>query len=290
MNAAPLLHVPTSEWAAWHLHPDALVLVAGMLIAYWYAVVVWRPHLAGAEPVSRTQMAFYLSGVLVVYIAAGSPVHDISEKYLLSFHMTQHLMFTLVAPPLLLAGIPTWLWSALLGGRRVMPVARVALHPLVAIFTFNMVLVITHLPHVVNFALETHWFHFVVHVVLVATAVQMWWPIVTRVPGMPSLTYPYQMAYLFVQSLVPSVIGAFITFSHTAVYSFYETQPRLWGIDPVEDQQMGAFVMKVVGSLILWGFIGVAFFKWFEREESKAGEPAWFEVEDELKQLGISTK
>jgi putative membrane protein len=204
--------------------------------------------------------------------------------------MTQHLMFTLVAPPLLLAGIPTWLWRALLSGRRVAPFARIALHPLVAIFTFNMVLVITHLPHVVDFALEQHWFHFVVHVVLVATAVQMWWPIVTRVPGLPSLTYPYQMAYLFIQSLVPSVIGAFITFSNTAVYSFYETQPRLWGIDPVEDQQMGAFVMKVVGSLILWGFIAVAFFKWFAREESKAGEPAWFEVEDELKQLGISTK
>lgn len=290
MLVAPLLHIAGKEWLDWHLHPDVIALIAVLLIGYWYAVTVWRTHIPDAGRVPRQQVYLYLSGVFVIYIAAGSPIHDIAEKYLVSAHMTQHLLFTLVAPPLLLAGIPTWLYSALLTGRRTLPVARVVLNPLVAIFTFNMVLVITHLPHVVDYALREHWFHFGVHAVLVVTAVQMWWPIITRVPGLPSLSYPYQMAYLFVQSLVPSVIGAFITFSSTPVYTFYETAPRIWGVSPVEDQQMGAFVMKVVGSLIIWGFIAVAFFKWFAREEAEARGPAWSEVEEELQQLGLSTK
>lgn len=287
MTPAPLLHILGREEFAWHLHPDVIVLVAGLLIAYWYAVVVWRPHIPDAGRVRRSQALLYLTGVGVIYLAAGSPIHDISEKYLLSVHMTQHMLFTLVAPPLLLAGIPTWLYEAVLCSPRVRPVARVALHPLVAIFTFNMTLVITHLPHVVDYALTTHWFHFGVHLVLVATAFQMWFPVITKVEGLPQLSYPYQMAYLFVQSLLPSVIGSFITFSTGPVYDFYANAPRLWGISPTEDQQLGAFVMKVVGSLIIWGFIGVAFFKWFDREEKEARGLPWSEVEQELTDLGL---
>ena len=179
----PLLHIAGKEWLDWHLHPDVLVLVAGLLVAYWYAVVVWRPHIRDAGRVRRSQVVLYLSGVAVIYFAAGSPIHDLGERYLLSVHMTQHMLFTLVAPPMLLAGVPTWLWEALLGGRWVRPVAKVVLNPLVAIFTFNMLLVLTHLPHVLNFALEQHWFHFAAHVGLIFTAVQLWWPIATKVPG-----------------------------------------------------------------------------------------------------------
>lgn len=287
----PLLHAATGDnWWAWHLHPDVLVLIAGMLVAYWYAVVVWRPHIPDAGRVKPSQVRFYLAGVAVVYLAAGSPIHDISEGYLLSVHMSQHLMLTMIAPPLLLAGIPTWVYEALLGNKTVRPFARVALQPLVAIFTFNMLLVLTHLPHVLDFTLTQHWFHFVVHVALITTAAQMWWPVATRVPGLPQLTYPYQMAYLFVQSLLPAVVASFITFSTTAVYSYYETAPRIWGLTAVEDQQFGAFVMKVLGSLILWGFIGVAFFKWYAREEAESRGLPWSEVEDELREMGLSAK
>lgn len=284
------LHIAGYEWLDWHLHADVLVLVAGLLTAYWYAVTVWRRALPDAGRVKRSQVAYYLAGVAVIYIAAGSPIHDISEQYLVSMHMFQHLLLTLVAPPLLLAGVPSWLWEALLCGPRIRPAANVALNPLVAIFTFNMALVITHLPHVVDFALTHHWFHFVVHGVIFVTALQMWWPVITRVPGLPSLSYPYQMAYLFVQSLLPAVIGSFITFSRGAVYDFYAEAPRIWGLSPVEDQQFGAFIMKVAGSLILWGFIAAAFFKWYVQEEAESRGPAWSEIEGELADLGLTAR
>ena len=282
------LHIAGYYWLDWHVHPDVIVLIAGMLLAYWYAVTAWRDRIPDAGRVSRKQISLYCSGVFVVYLAAGSPIHDISEQYLLSMHMTQHMLLTLVAPPLLLAGVPTWVYQALLGGR-VRPVASVLLNPLLAIFLFNMVLVLTHLPHVVDYALRHHWFHFVVHVAIFTAALQMWWPVITRVPGLPQLSYPYQMAYLFVQSLVPSVIGSFITFSQSPVYEFYAEAPRIWGLSPIQDQQAAAFIMKVIGSLILWGFIGVAFFKWYAKEESEAKGLPWSEVEEELQQMGLTT-
>ncbi len=282
------LHIAGYEWLDWHLHADVVLLVSAMLAGYWFAVTAWRDRLPDAGRVSGKQVSLYCAGVLTVYLAAGSPIHDISERYLLSMHMTQHMLLTLVAPPLLLAGIPTWVYQGLPGGRA-KAAANLLLNPLVAIFAFNMVLVLTHLPHVVDFALRHHWFHFVVHAAIFTTAVQMWWPVITRVPGLPRLSYPYQMAYLFVQSLVPSVIGSFITFSQSPVYEFYAEAPRIWGLSPIQDQQAAAFVMKVVGSLILWGFIAVAFFRWYAKEAADSKGIPWSEVEDELQQMGLTS-
>ena len=118
----------------------------------------------------------------------------------------------------------------------------------------------------------------------------MWWPILSAVPELPRLSYPLQMAYLFLQSLLPAVLASFITFSDGVVYRFYGEAPRIWGLSPVDDQQIAGGLMKLVGSLILWGFIAVAFFRWYQREEREARDPRWPEVEAELDRLGLSTK
>ena len=276
-----LLHANGQELLNWHLHLEAIIVCVGLLALYWYALKVWRPRLPDAGQVSRSQVIFFCLGVLTLFIAGASPIHDISEEHLLSVHTVQLLLFVFVAPPLLLAGIPTWLFQALLVRRGVLPVARIVLNPLVAIFAFNMTLVVMHLPHVFDYQLRNESFHFAVHVWTVTVGLMMWWAIITKVPGLPRLSYPYQMAYLFVQSLVPAVIGSFITFSRTAVYDFYEQSPRIWGLDPLGDQQLAAFVMKVVGSLILWGFIGAAFFRWYAEEESSGQGLPWAEAKEE---------
>jgi putative membrane protein len=284
----PLHAAPDASWYDWHLHADVIVLCVGLLAAYWYAVNVWRPHLVDAGRVKRRQVAYFSAGVAVVYVAGGTPIHDLSEGWLLSAHMLQHLLFSLVAAPLLLAGVPTWLWEALLLRKMILPIARVALHPLVAIGFFNAVIVLTHLPESMDFTLNHHWFHFFVHVLIVSSSLMMWFPIIATVPRLPNLTYPFQMAYLFIQSLIPSVVASFITFSSSPVYSYYEQAPRIWGLTAVEDQQMGAFVMKIVGSLILWAFIGIAFFRWYAREEAEDKGLALADIEDELRDIGLT--
>lgn len=276
------------EWFDWHLHADVLLLCTVLLCGYFYAITSLRPRISDAGRVRQSQVVYFCLGVFTLYLAAGSPVHDLSEEYLLSMHMFQHMLFTLVAPPLLLAGIPAWMWQAVLRRRGVMPVAKVLVSPLVAFGVFNFLIVVTHLPHVVDYALEEHWFHFAVHAALLTSAMMMWWPVMSNVPELPRLSYPLQMAYLFVQSLLPAVIGSFITFSTTAVYDFYGRAPRIWGLDPVQDQQIGALIMKLVGSLILWTFIGVAFFKWYAREQAQEQGLSWQEVEEELKELGLT--
>ena len=287
----PLLHAATGPYQFhWDVHPDVVLLCIFVEAAYLYAVTQLRDAVSDAGRVKRSQVALFSSGVLAIYLVAGTPVHDISEQYLLSMHMVQHTVFTLIAAPLLLAGVPVWLWQAILRPRGVMRVARVLTHPVVAFATFNAITVLGHLPAVMNYALYHHWFHFVVHAGLVGSAMMMWWPILSDVPELPHLTAPLQMAYLFLQSLVPTVIAAFVTFADSPVYAFYEKAPRMWGLSAEADQQLGGGLMKLIGSLILWGLIAIVFFRWYAREQADDKEPLWGEVEEELAELGLTGK
>jgi putative membrane protein len=190
-------------------------------------------------------------------------------------------------PPLLIWGMPSWLLRLPLRSKPVFAVARVATHPVVAFAVFNAVTLLTHLPSAVNLALDVHAFHLFVHVALVSSALLMWWPVLSPLDELPRLSYPLQMAYLFVQSLIPAVLAAFLTFSDGVFYEAYADAPRMWGLTPIEDQQFAGFVMKVLGSIILWGFIAFAFFRWYE-EESKADRgPTWEEVKAEMDRLGL---
>ena len=283
----PLLHIGGYEWLDWDLHPDVLLLCLLLEGSYLYAVRRLRLRISDAGRVKRSQVLAFSLGVLVLYLAAGSPLHDLADKYLISAHMLQHLLFALVAAPLLLAGTPAWLWQALLRQPGVMPVARVLTHPLVALAIFNLALLLLHLPSTVDLQLRQHAFHLFVHAVLLGSGLLMWWPILSPLPELPRLSYPLQMGYLFVQSLLPTVMASFITFSDRVVYPFYAEAPRIWGISLISDQQIAGLIMKLLGSFILWSFIAVAFFKWYEREEAEARGPRWSEVEEELERIGL---
>lgn len=286
-----LLHVGVGgpRWVDWSIHLDTIALIVVLAEAYRYAVVTLRPRVSDAGKVKRSQVLFYSGGLLALFAAGGTPLHNISEQYLLSAHMLQHLIFTMVAAPLLLAGTPAWLLRYLFVRPRVYPVAKVLTKPLVAFGLFNAVLLITHLPPTVDFALRVGAFHFFVHVVLVLSAMLMWWPILSPLEELPALSAPFQMCYLFLQSLLPSVMASFITFADRPVYPFYRNAPRLWHISAISDQQIAGGMMKLLGSIILWSFMTVIFFRWYNREQAESQEPRWQDVEAELEEIGIKT-
>jgi putative membrane protein len=88
-------------------------------------------------------------------------------------------------------------------------------------------------------------------------------------PELPPLTPPVQMLYLFVQSLVPMIPASFLTFGHQPLYHVYTTFPRVFGISALTDQLIAGLIMKIVGGLILWGFIATIFFRWERREREQ---------------------
>lgn len=268
---AILAHGPASHASAfdWSLHPDILIPIALLTIAYVWALRRLGPKHAGpGEPVATSgqKWAFGLGTLSMLLVLVG-PVHSVAEGYWYSAHMVQHMVLMLVAPALLLKGTPAWLVRMVLRPAGLIRAVRFLSRPLIALALFNAVVVAVHWPWLVNASLESAPLHAAVHLVILGTATVMWMPVLSPLLEIPRLSYPGQMFYLFLQSLVPTVPASFLTFGDRPLYSFYEHVPRLYGLSAINDMRAAGLMMKLVGGLILWSVIAVLFFKWYAVEE-----------------------
>jgi len=255
-----------TPWNRWDLHPSVvigLVLLGGLYV------------FLGGLKAPRRRVASFAAALLVLFVSLNGPLHNLSDRYLFSAHMAQHLLLTLLFPPLLLYGSPAWIVRPILGVRGVMPVARVLTRPVIAAALFTAPIVVWHVPVFYEAALRHHNLHILQHLVFLATAVVMWWPVLSPVPELPRIPYPGQMLYLFLLGLPMSITGALITLSDTVLYPFYAEAPRLAsGLDALADQQIGGLLMWVIGALALWGAMTAVWFRWAVREGTGDAERA----------------
>ena len=268
----------------WHLHLDVWVLIGAVAVLYALAVRREKARRPGETVVSRAKVLTFAAGLGVMWLASDWPVHDVAEGYLYSAHMVQHLLLTLVVALLLLAGIPAWMARNMLGRGRGLRLVRSLSRPVFGLIQFNLVLVLSHWPVVVEATVRYHPLHFVAHAVLLASAVLMWMPVASPLREIRRVKPPAQMLYLFLQTIVPTVPASFLTFNDKPLYGIYAEMPRLWGISALTDQQSAGLIMKIAGGLFLWGVIAVIFFRWYEAEEghTKDGVLTWDDVEHEL--------
>jgi putative membrane protein len=280
-----------NPWA-WHPHPDVWLLVVVLGGGYAFALRRLGPRRvpSGERAASGRQLAAFSLGLVALWLGADWPVHDLAEDYLYSVHMTQHLLFSLVAPPLLLLGTPGWLARELLQPPAVFRlVARLA-RPLLALALFNALIVLTHWPALVDFTLRSEPAHFAAHSAIFCSALLMWCPVVSPLPELRLQWPPAQMLYLFLQSIVPTVPASFLVFAERPVYRFYETVPRLWGLSAAEDQRIAGLLMKLGGGLLLWAIITVLFFRWHAAEEASDREARhWQALDSDLDSMRWSS-
>ena len=268
LGAAPSAVRPT-PWA-WQPHPEVWLLIAGMVLFYFYATRVVGPKAVppGEPIVTRSQTRWYFFGVVLLEIAADWPLHDLAERYLYSAHMVQHLMLTFIVAPVFLLATPTWLARLVIGDGRAYAVLKRAANPLVAGISYNVVFALAHWPAVVNDSVSSGPFHFAAHTVLVASALLMWMCVCGPFEEL-RISLPAQCIYLFMMSVLPTIPGGWLVFADSVVYkSYIHPWPSLWGLTPTDDQQFAGFIMKVLGGLYLWSIILVLFFRWSSREEA----------------------
>ncbi len=255
-----------------HAHPSVLLVIGGVAAFFWWAFTRLGPRLVakGEIVATRRQKQWIVAGLTWTFVWSYWPLHDISERYLLLVHMTQHTVFTLVAPACFLLGAPAWLWKWALSKRIIGPVTRFASRPLLALIAFNLLVAGTHWKGIVERSLHSEALHFSVHVVLFAGATFMWIPVINRIDGLPKLGAPTKMMYLFAQSIVPTVPASFLVFTERATYATYRNAPRLIsGLDATGDQQIAAAIMKLGAGSLLWAVVGYLFYQWWM--DCKAG-------------------
>ena len=132
--------------------------------------------------------------------------------------------------------MPAWLLRRLLRPRPVATAFGFLTRPLVALIVLQRLLLFVHWPAVVELSVRSERLHFGLHVMLVSTALLMWWPVMSPLPEYPPLPAPGQMLYLFLQSLAPTIPASFLTFGDHLLYPVYATFPRIWGICALTDQ------------------------------------------------------
>ena len=249
---------------AFQWHPEVWVLVSFLTAAYVYMVRVIGPKAVpkGQPAVSRFNITSFVLAMLMLWIASDWPIHDIGEQYLYSAHMVQHMMLSYFLPPLALMATPTWLARILFGNGRLYRGIKWFSMPVVAGVLFNATVMIVHIPLVVNESVANGPLHYGIHVMVVSASLLMWMPVCGPVPEF-RMGVAGTMVYLFLQSVVPTVPAAWLTFADDVVYQTYDIPTRLWGISAVDDQQLAGAVMKTAGGVFLWAIIIYLFFTKF---------------------------
>ena len=262
-----LLHpIANLSWWRWSIHPSTALGIAALGVLY-----LWAARRLRQRPMPAQQICFF-TGLFVMFASLNGPIHDLSDDYLFSAHMVQHLLLTLVMPPLLLAGVPGWMLRPVLSRPRIAPIARFFTRAPIAFVVFNVVIAVWHLPPFYNAAMANHDLHILEHLMFMAAAVLMWWPLLSQLPEFPRLAYPGQMLYTFLMSIPMSIIAVYIAMSDHILYPAYSAAPRVLPISPLEDQLLGALIMWIPGGIIFMIIMTVVFFKWNARgEDSTAG-------------------
>jgi putative membrane protein len=255
-------------WQWEHLFVPALIAAV-----YLACIGPLRGRFADAVPVSPVRVQLFLLGVVILFAATVSPLDTLSG-YLLSMHMVQHLLMTLIVPPLLLVGTPGWLLRPLLRLPLGRLIGRALTHPVVAFLLFNAVFSVWHVPALYDLALRNDTIHIVEHILFLGTAMLAWWPVFSPLDELPRLPEPVQLLYLFFQSLPPTILGAVITFADQPLYPAYVNAPRLWGLSVLLDQHIGGLIMWIPGALVYFVVLTGVFFRWLNRDEYQRSHDA----------------
>jgi putative membrane protein len=233
----------------------SIVLTAAIYIRGWLAIRKTR-----STQFSDLRLASFLGGLAVLWLAIGSPMDGFADA-LLSAHMVEHLLLMSAVPPLLLYGLPVvpllrglpepvrrWIVGPLL--RRSWPrrFGHWLVTPIVAWLLMNLAFLGWHVPVAYDFALEHENWHVVEHLCFLGTSILFWWCILWPWPAQTHRRNWGILIYLVAADVVNTMLAAFLAFCDRPVYRYYLNHPNPFGVDPVQDQVLGAVIMWVLGS------------------------------------------
>jgi cytochrome c oxidase assembly factor CtaG len=272
--------VPGGEiWASWHLDLQVLIPLALVTAFYLRGLARWRMR---SREHPRWRTACFLLGMAALVLAIESPLDTLADHHF-SMHMTQHLVITSFAVPLILLGAPT---TPLLKGlpsdirqHIVRPLARsrgvhaafgVLTHPLTAAVAWSVVMYAWHLaPGWYDAALDHPLLHDVQHASFVLIALMVWWNVIDPAPLHGRLGYIARMGLLLVVSTSTSFLGAMIAFNEEPLYDFYLRAEPILALTPVDDQEIGGLIMWVPGQMMHLLAAGIVFGVWAHKAEQQ---------------------
>jgi putative membrane protein len=254
-----------STKAPWTWTPKIYIgvwIVMAVILGTYGLAMRKRAKAVGLDARDKRAILWFVLGTMSLWLATDWPLGLLGSGYLLSIHTTLYLIYTMIAAPLMLIGIPQWMARAMLDRLHGWGVYRWSVKPWIAAIVLNAALVFTHLPFVVDPFRATQLGTFVLDAMWLFSGVIGWLPIVSPFRGDRIKAPIWKCVYLFIAfGAFPMLPGAFITFSPLPLYRVYELAPRFGDWSPEDDQQLAGALMKVGNIPILWTVIAVVFMK-----------------------------
>jgi len=254
---------------AWDFDPSIVIGCAALLAAYAFA------H---RDDYSRAP--WFVGGVAAMFLALVSPLDALSDEYLFSAHMLQHLILILIVPPLLISGLSAKVARAIRAVPALARIETILATPAVAWTLAMATLWIWHWPALYNATLANEDVHILEHLCFLVTATIFWWPIFA--PDARARMEPtHAIVYLATAMVSNSVLAILLTFAEPGLYPAYlhpvdslGILPILregWGLTPAADQQLGGLLMWVPGGLVFLGAIIFVMARWYSDPEPRTG-------------------
>jgi cytochrome c oxidase assembly factor CtaG len=222
--------------------------------------------LARASQDATTRHTFYfLSGLVALWVALESPIDTISDRYLDSVHMLQHVLLGFVAPPLVLLGL-----SPRMAGRLMrVPLFRAVTEPVPAQVIGGAVMILWHIPALYDSTLRSEDLHIVEHITFIGAGVVLYWPVLkdTSAHARWEMSSGVKLLYLLVATIPQDGVALALLFSREPFYEYYVRVPRLIdSLTPLVDQTLAGAVLMVLGKTTMLVSGLAIFFRWFGRE------------------------
>jgi cytochrome c oxidase assembly factor CtaG len=231
------------------LAPGPILIVIALAAGY---VVRWRRVRAASGPRGATvaRLLAWLGGVLCIAIALISPIDTLADQ-VFAMHMVQHVLLLDVAPILLIAGLSKVLLRPV--ARKILDLERALgfiANPIFAVVFYVGMMWIWHVPALYDLALEHSAVHVLEHTFFLSAGLLYWWHLLSPVRGR-HLTGLAPVAYMASTKVLVGLLGIFLTFAPSSLYSFYEHRPEVWGLHASDDQALAGAIMAIEQSIVM---------------------------------------
>ena len=242
--------------------PVDITVYAGLVVLF-----LGHAWLAGQVTDAQRKHTLYFGlGLVTLWFALETPIDTISDYYLDSVHMVQHVLLGFVAPPLMLLGL-----SPQMAERMVrVPGIRAITEPVAAQVIAGLVMIVWHFPPLYDATLYSGALHVVEHVMFIAAGVVLFWPMLaaTSAQARWQMSPGAKLLYMLVASLPQDGVALALIFSRVPFYEYYTHAPRLVAsLTPLVDQTVAGAVLMILGKATMAVAAIAVFVKWFGSEQ-----------------------
>jgi cytochrome c oxidase assembly factor CtaG len=240
----------------WSFEPSWDEVAFVLVVSAAYAAAVRR------FDVPRRRVVAFAAGMAIVLAAVVSPIATVAVHYLVAAHLLQNVMLAEWAPALLVLGVSPPIAARVAR----LPGVPTLTYPFVALPLWIALYAAWHIPAAYDAALEHAPLLRLQHATYVVVGCLLWWPVFQDVPH--RISNGARALYVFAAFLFASPLGLLLALLPSAIYDFYTEAPRLWGLDPLTDQQIAGVIMAGSEAIVFFAIFAVFVVRWLEDEES----------------------